>query len=47
VPEHCTDDHSKLLSNIAERFSDPRLQEQLRSSGDAKEIFKLLSSTTK
>jgi PTS system nitrogen regulatory IIA component len=47
VPEHCTDDHSKLLSNIAERFSDPELQEKLRNSGDAKEIFKLLSNTTK
>jgi PTS system nitrogen regulatory IIA component len=45
VPEHCTDDHSKLLSSIADRFSDPELQEQLRNSGDAKEIFQLLSNT--
>jgi len=45
VPEHCTEDHSKLLSNIAERFSDPELQEQLRNSTDAKSIFHLLSNT--
>ena len=44
VPEHCTEDHSKLMSNIAERFSDPDMQEQLRNSADANSIFKLLSS---
>jgi PTS system nitrogen regulatory IIA component len=45
VPEHCTEDHSKLLSSIAERFSDPDLQEQLRNSADANSIFQLLSSS--
>ena len=45
VPQQCTSDHSKLLSNIAERFSDPELQEQLRSSEDANAIFHLLSNT--
>jgi len=45
VPEHCTKDHSKLLSDIAERFSDPELQEQLRRAADAKSIFDLLSNT--
>jgi PTS system nitrogen regulatory IIA component len=45
VPEHCTEDHSKLLSNIAERFSDPELQKQLRNSTDAKSIFHLLTNT--
>ena len=45
VPEHCTEDHSKLLSNIAERFGDPVLQEQLRNSADANAIFHLLSTT--
>ena len=45
VPENCTEDHSKLLSNIAERFSDPVLQEQLRNSADANAIFHLLSTT--
>lgn len=45
VPLHCNSDHSKLLSNIADRFSDPLLQEQLRASADAKAIFHLLSKT--
>jgi PTS system nitrogen regulatory IIA component len=45
VPKHCTEDHSKLLSSIADRFSDPELLEQLRNSADAKEIFHLLSSS--
>jgi len=45
VPEHCTEDHSKLLSNIAERFSDTELQKQLRNSTDAKSIFHLLTNT--
>jgi PTS system nitrogen regulatory IIA component len=45
VPLHCTSDHSKLLSNIADRFSDPLLQEQLRASEDANAIFQLLSNT--
>jgi PTS system nitrogen regulatory IIA component len=45
VPQDCTEDHSKLLSSIAERFSDPELQEQLRNSTDAKSIFQLLSNT--
>jgi len=45
VPQQCTEDHSKLLSSIADRFSDPELQEQLRNSADAKEIFHLLSNT--
>ena len=45
VPQHCTDDHSKLLSSIAERFSDPQLQEQLRNSEDANAIFHLLYNT--
>ena len=44
VPEHCTEDHSKLLSNIAERFGDPVLQEQLRNSADANAIFHLLTT---
>jgi len=45
VPEHCTADHSKLLSDIADRFSNPELQEQLRNATDAKSIFDLLSNT--
>ena len=45
VPKHCTEDHSKLLSNIADRFSDPELLERLRNAADANEIWQLLSSS--
>ncbi len=45
VPKHCTEDHSKLLSSIADRFSDPQLLEQLRNATDANEIWQLLSSS--
>ena len=45
VPKHCTEDHSKLLSSIADRFSDPELLERLRKAADANEIWQLLSSS--
>ncbi len=45
VPKLFTEDHSKLLSGIADRFSDPKLLEQLRSASDAGEIWQLLSSS--
>lgn len=45
VPEHCTEDHSKLLSHIADRFSDTELLEQLRNAADVNEIWQLLSSS--
>jgi len=45
VPKHCTEDHSKLLSSIAERFSDPDLLEHLRNATDANEIWQLLSKS--
>jgi len=45
APIHCTEDHSKLLSNIAERFSDAALLKQLRKAKDANEIWQLLSSS--
>ncbi len=45
VPERCTKDHSKLLSSIAERFSDPELLEHLRTATDANEIWQLLSNS--
>ena len=44
IPRHCTEDHSKLLSSIADRFSEPELLEQLRNAEDANEIWHLLSS---
>ena len=45
VPKHCTKDHSKLLSSIANRFSDPELLERLRKAADANEIWQLLSNS--
>ena len=45
VPKQCTEDHSKLLANIAERFSDLSLLAQLREASDATEIWQLLSSS--
>lgn len=45
VPEHCTTDHLKLLSEIAEKFSDEDLLRQLRAASDANEMVQLLSGT--
>lgn len=45
VPKHCTEDHLKLLSNIADRFGEPALLEQLRKAKDANELWQLLSSS--
>ncbi len=44
VPKQCTEDHSKLLSSIADRFSDPEFLQQLRQATDANELWQLLSS---
>ena len=45
VPENCTEDHTKLLSSIADRFGEPELVEQLRGAKHATELWQLLSST--
>lgn len=45
VPEHCTSDHLKLLSEIAEKFSDKQLLQELRETSDANELARLLSQT--
>ena len=45
VPENCTGDHLKLLSQIAELFSDEKFLEQLRNASDCSELLQLLSST--
>lgn len=44
VPIQCTDDHSRLLSRISERFSNTELADQIRKAEDAHEIWALLSS---
>jgi PTS system nitrogen regulatory IIA component len=35
VPEHSTDEHLQLLSQLAEMLSDPALVERLRSATDS------------
>lgn len=45
VPEQCTTDHLKLLAEIAEKFSDEDLLQQLREADDANELVQLLSRT--
>lgn len=45
LPTQCTNDHSKLLSSIATRFSDPELLENARKATDANEIWQLLSNS--
>jgi PTS system nitrogen regulatory IIA component len=45
VPEHCTGDHLKLLSQIAELFSDEPFLQKLRDASDCSELLQLLSST--
>ena len=44
VPRECTEDHTKLLASISDRFSDPKLQKQLRKASDVNEIWQLLSN---
>lgn len=45
VPENCTGDHLKLLSQIAEQFSDDELLESIRKAKDNVEILELLNGT--
>ena len=43
VPEKCSDDHLKLLAQVAELFSDPDLLEELRAADSSGKMLKLLS----
>lgn len=45
VPEECTNDHLKLLAQIAELFSDEELLQRLREANDASELHQLLSTS--
>jgi PTS system nitrogen regulatory IIA component len=45
VPENCGEDHLKLLSQVAELFSDPSLLRELREAKSNGRLLKLLSST--
>jgi len=42
VPAHFTDQHLKLLAELAELFSNPTLTEELRSAPDATELLGVL-----
>lgn len=44
VPMECTEDHSKLLSSISTRFSDPEFKKQLRNASDVNEIWQIISN---
>lgn len=43
VPEDSTDEHLQILAKLAEMFSDESFCAKLRASGDAAEIFDLLT----
>lgn len=44
IPRQCTEDHAKLLENIAGRFSDTQLLDQLRAAEDNNELWQLLAT---
>ncbi len=43
VPEHATEEHLKVLAQIAEMFSDEHFVRALRESHDARQLFDLLT----
>ncbi|MBZ0251316.1 MAG: PTS sugar transporter subunit IIA [Burkholderiales bacterium] len=43
VPEHATEQHLELLSDLAQMFSDPGLREQLLAAGDVNAAHRLLT----
>jgi PTS system nitrogen regulatory IIA component len=46
VPDHFTDQHLALLSQVAELFSHPEVCAELRAAGDAQQLFERLSQRT-
>ena len=44
VPENCNDEHLKILSQLAKRFSDENLREQLRQFEDPEKLYAHLQS---
>ena len=44
VPEHATEEHLEILSELAEILSDTNIRESLLTAKDAASIFRLLSS---
>lgn len=45
VPENCSEDHLKLLAQIAELFSDPQLLKALREADNPSTLLDLLTTT--
>ena len=43
VPEDCSEDHLKLLAQVAELFSDPELLQELREAETSGRLLQLLS----
>lgn len=43
VPEDCSEDHLKLLAQVAELFSDPELLQELRAAESSGKLLQLLS----
>ena len=46
VPEHATEQHLNMLSELAQLFSDADLRERLLAEGDPGEVHRLLSEWT-
>jgi len=44
IPEHATDQHLKLLAEVAEMFQDRRLRERLAACGDSAEARRTFTS---
>jgi PTS system nitrogen regulatory IIA component len=44
VPQHFTQQHLQLLSELAEHFADPRFRAALREAGDATALARLLEA---
>jgi PTS system nitrogen regulatory IIA component len=43
VPEHATEQHLELLSDLAQMFSDRELRERLLAAGDIESVHRLLT----
>jgi PTS system nitrogen regulatory IIA component len=46
VPDHFTDQHLALLSQVAELFSHPEVCAELRAAGDSQQLYDRLSRRT-
>jgi nitrogen PTS system EIIA component len=44
VPEHCNDEHLKILAQLAKRFSDETLRTQIRNFKDPERLYQHLVS---